>query len=170
MKLNIILVNNSEREKATKKQLEMLLEKYDLNKWIFQKFIRIKEMEIPHSHPELTLNTFHLNSDNPLLSQFLHEQMHWFLSDKPKDVVNTALEELKLFFPQILERDKYHLIINYLEYDALRQLIGKNKAKEIINNKSKYIHNSQRYTELYKLAIQKGDNIKEVLNKYNLLI
>lgn len=170
MKLNIVLANNSNREKETKKQLEMLLEKYDLNKWIFQKLIHIKEMEIPHSHPELILNTFHLNSDNPLLSQFLHEQMHWFVSSKPRNVVNTALEELKLFFPQILERDKYHLIINYLEYDALRQLIGKNKAKEIINNKSKYMHNKQRYTELYESAIQQENKIKEILNKYNLLI
>ena len=155
MELNIVLANNSNREVKTKKQLEMLLKKYDLSKWIFQKSIQINEKEIPHSHPVLTLNTVHLKNDNLLLSQFLHEQMHWFLSGKPKDIKNTAMEELGPLFP--------HLIINYLEYDALRQLIGKNMTKEIINNKPRYI-------ELYKMVIQQEDKIREILEKYNILI
>jgi hypothetical protein len=168
MELNIVLANNSNREKETKKQLKMLFKKYDLSKWVFQKFVQISEGEIPHSHPVLTLNTFHLNNDIPLLSQFLHEQMHWFVSSRLKSEIDAALEELKLIFPQVLERDKYHLIINYLEYDTLKQLIGGNKAKEIIDNKEKYME--KKYTDLYKIIIQQEDKIREILDKNNLLI
>jgi hypothetical protein len=39
----------------------------------------IKERAIPHSHPVLTLNTRNLDSDDQLLSAFLHEQLHWYL-------------------------------------------------------------------------------------------
>ena len=165
MGLNITLINNSDKEKKTKKQLEMLLEKYDLDKWIFQKSIFIGEREIPHSHPKLTINTFHLNNDNRLLSQFLHEQIHWFL---PLSRFKQMQEELNLLFPQI--EDEYHLIINYLEYDALRQLIGEREAKEIIDNKKQYMKNAERYTELYEIVTQQEGKIKEILEKHDLLI
>ena len=78
------LQQNSEREQKTKVQMERLLETYDLRKWTFTEKVIIDEQSTPHSHPVLTLHTRHLNSDDQLLSTYVHEQLHWWLNARWK--------------------------------------------------------------------------------------
>src|SRR5580765_554879 len=77
--IKIALKAGTKAEQDTKAQLERLLKKYDLSKWIFTKSILIDAKEIPHSHPILTLSTRHLLDDDLLLATFVHEQLHWFV-------------------------------------------------------------------------------------------
>jgi hypothetical protein len=56
-----------------------LRDDFDLNQFEYCKKVRIAPTEIPHSHPEITLNTW-LSDDLALLSSYLHEQMHWYVT------------------------------------------------------------------------------------------
>ena len=93
----------------------------------------IERGAVPHSHPRLTLNTRHLDSDNLQLSTFVHEEIHWHLVAKAKQT-DQAIKELEQSYPTVpIEppdgaegRDStyLHLLVNYLEYEAMKTLIG----------------------------------------------
>src|SRR5947209_14112195 len=53
--------------------------RFDLSQFEYTRRIRIAPTEIPHSHPTLTLNTW-VQDDLGLLSTYLHEQMHWYVT------------------------------------------------------------------------------------------
>src|SRR6185295_10570616 len=124
----------------TKAQLQRLLKTYDLAKWIFTKAVLIDEKSIPHSHPVLTLHTRHLRDDELLLSTFVHEQCHWFLTQNYKST-EEAKKELRVLFPKVpvsfpegaMDEDStyLHLIVIYLEYRADIELLGELKARQI---------------------------------------
>lgn len=170
--IKITLAHNSDREIKTKQQLESLLAKYDLNKWIFTTSIRIEQGEVPLSHPVLILNTLHLGDDFQLLSLFLHEQIHWLVKENKGDA-QKAITELKILFPDIpvdepregnsMDSVYRHLIVNYLEFNALKHLIDEDEAIKVILNKKQYV-------ELYKIVIQYENKIQKVLEKYGLII
>src|SRR5689334_21138216 len=81
--LEIELKQGSPEEVRTRDQLLRLLGSYDLGRWIFTRKVVIdgSPQVIPHSHPVLTLSTRHLKDDDLLLSTFVHEQLHWYLSE-----------------------------------------------------------------------------------------
>ena len=58
------LVKETDREQQTKEQFLRLFDLYPLNKWRYTEQVQIEEMAIPHSHPVLTLNTRHMDSDH----------------------------------------------------------------------------------------------------------
>src|SRR5215212_10130068 len=84
-KLSITLAHGSKPELQTREQLQRILAANDLSNWIFTRAIIIDETATPHSHPTLTLSTRHLKDDELLLSTFVHEQMHWFITQRDKD-------------------------------------------------------------------------------------
>jgi hypothetical protein len=53
--------------------------RFDLASLEYTKQVRIAPLEIPHSHPTLMLNTW-VRDELGLLSTYLHEQMHWYLT------------------------------------------------------------------------------------------
>ena len=140
-KIDISLKNGSAGEIQTRDQLQRLLKTYDLSKWIFTKSILIDEKAIPHSHPILTLHTRHLKDDDLLLSTFVHEQLHWFLVQNDKET-KEAMKDLRALFPKVPvgfpngaedEESTYlHLLVNYLEYRADRELLGELRAKQVM--------------------------------------
>ena len=144
--LNINLINNNFREQKVKEILCGLLSKYDLNKYLITKNINIQFKVEPHSHPILTLNTVSFDEDY-ILSQFLHEQIHWYLSNIKKETMS-LISKLKKEYPDApcklpegsrTEESTYlHLIVNLLEYKALIGIIGKRKAKTILLSKPYY--------------------------------
>jgi hypothetical protein len=99
-RIDISLAHGSNAELQTKEQLQRLLKSYDLSKWIFTTSIMIDEKATPHSHPALTLHTRHLKDDELLLSTFVHEQAHWFVVQKDKDL-EAAMKELRAIFLKI---------------------------------------------------------------------
>jgi hypothetical protein len=141
-KITITLAQGSKAEAQTKEQLERLLRTHDLGKWVFTRSVVIDEKtRIPHSHPRLTLNTRHLLDDELLLSTFVHEQAHWLMESRGKEV-EAALKELRVMFPKVPfgdregardERSSYtHLLVIYIEYRALRELLGELRARQVM--------------------------------------
>src|SRR5690242_10916965 len=79
--IDIRLHTGTPLEERGRDQLRRLLRTYDLHKWLFTRDILIQSGVIPHSHPVLTLNTRYLVDDTAELATFVHEQLHWFLTD-----------------------------------------------------------------------------------------
>ena len=142
-KVDIVLAFElkQQREQATRKRLNRLLGQYNLSKWIFTKKVVVDyNTRIPHSHPVLTLDTDYAD-DESLLSTFVHEQIHWF-TDAKSDAVNKAVAEFKTFYPEVPvgkgegARDEFstylHFIVCYLEFSAMKELLGEPKAREIM--------------------------------------
>ena len=172
-KIEITLKTSSPRELQTKEQLQRLLKTYDLSKWVFTRSILIDEKAIPHSHPALTLHTRHLKDDDLLLSTFVHEQMHWFLSQHEKET-KEALKEIQTLFAkeapvEAIDKgeDEYayiHILVNYLEYRADKELLGELRAKQLIE-----FWTTDHYEWMYKTVLARGRDIGAIMFKYKLV-
>jgi hypothetical protein len=116
---------------------------YDLARYEYTREIRIAPGEIAHSHPTLTLNTL-LREPNPILSLYLHEQMHWYAtwysyhSDAGWRAIWAALRQrypvVPITFPEgaHTESSSYlHLIVNWLEIAATADFLGHQSAADI---------------------------------------
>ena len=171
--IDIALKQGSKEEEQTKAQLQRLLKAYDLTKWIFTKAVLIDEKSIPHSHPVLTLSTRHLKDDELLLSTFVHEQIHWLLTQNHKNT-EEAKKELRVLFPKVPvsfpegasdEESTYlHLVVIYLEYRADRELFGELKARQIME-----FWASDHYTWIYKTVLERPRDIGNIVFKYKLV-
>ena len=169
--VEITVTEETPRALKVKETLEVLLKKHDLSLYLFTRKVVIQPKSIPQSHPVLTLNTRH-TEPNQILSNFLHEEIHWFLVDRKNDT-NAAISNLKNLFPKVPaggkegardEESTYlHLIVNYLELQADRKYLGKEVADSLIQN-------NDVYTWIYKQVLLREPEIKEVVHKYKLEI
>ena len=172
-KIDISLKNGSLGEIQTRDQLQRLLTTYELSKWIFTKSIMIDEKAIPHSHPILTLHTRHLKDDDLLLSTFVHEQLHGFLVQKDKET-KEAMKDLRAPFPKVPvgfpdgaedEESTYlHLLVNYLEYRADRELLGELRARLVME-----FWSTDHYKWVYKTVLEQTRDIGNIMFKYKLI-
>lgn len=172
--LEISLKHNDQREQQTKQQLQRLLSAYDVSNWTFTQKVIIESgfNVIPHSHPVLTLSTRHLKDDELLLSTFVHEQLHWYLGVKPKET-DEAYKELRSMFPKVPvgfpeggrdEESTYkHILVCYLEYQAVRGLLGELKAKQVME-----FWATDHYTWIYKTILEREREIGSLLSKHKL--
>ena len=170
MEIEIELASGSARERAGEIQLQGILARYNLETLIFTRLVRIEGGIIPHSHPVLTLNTRHLKDDELQLATFLHEQIHWFCTERG-EAVEAALADLKEFYPDVPigfpqgARDKesvyLHLIVNLLELDALERVLGTEKARAVIGRKDYYLW-------IYDKILWEQTKIRPVLTKHGL--
>ena len=168
--IEISLKNNSKSEAETKERLQKLLKQFDLSKWLFTLKILIEDKVIPHSHPVLTLST--REDGEVLLSTFVHEQIHWFLWAND-DRTEKAKAELKAIYPEVpvgppdgarnKESSYLHFIVNYLEYEAMKELVGEARAKEVFEGK-------RYYRWLYKTVLTDGARIKDIVERNKLRI
>ena len=170
--MQAVLFNGSTSEQEAADQLARLAESYDLTPYVFTNKIQFKEMEIPHSHPVLTLNTRYIEHDNHALSTFLHEQVHWFMESKKEDE-KAAIEALKAIYPKVPvrggegARDEYstylHLMVCMEEYDALANYMGEEMARKTIEQK-------RHYKWIYKQVLENPDQIRSVMTDHGLVI
>jgi hypothetical protein len=168
VRVAIELKHGTEAEQRTKAQLEQLERTYDLRKWTFTDKVIIDEESVPHSHPVLTLHTRHLNSDDQLLSTYVHEQLHWWL-DQKLEQVDRAKAELRRIYPKVPvgfpdgaqdEQSTYlHLIDCYLEMQADRELLGNDRAAKVIK-----FWAADHYRWVYRTIIQDEQQIAKVVN------
>lgn len=117
-------------------QLRRLLSQYDLDPWIFTREVKIEAGVEPHSMPILTLNTDFLDDDEMQLSTFLHEQAHWFVYEAPAR--DAAVEELRQKYPNPPRSDfrtYQHLLVAWVELDAMAELVGEAKARHVLEAK-----------------------------------
>ncbi len=171
--ISIALKSGGKEEQQTKDQLQRILQTYDVARWVFTRSVLIDEKAIPHSHPVLTLSTRHLKDDELLLSTFLHEQIHWFLSQN-HNKTEEAKRELRVMFPRAPvsfpegasnEESTYlHLIVIYLEYRAVRETLGELKARQVME-----FWAADHYTWIYKTVLERPRDIGNIVFKHKLV-
>lgn len=145
--LQIETANGTELEELGVQQLHRILETWDLERWIFTDRVRIESRVVPHSHPVLTLNTNMIDEDELQLATFLHESFHWFVNEHP-EAEAAAIEEFRELFPDAPGREGggardqnstyLHLIVCDLELQAVAELLGEARAREVLEGWDHY--------------------------------
>jgi len=168
--MKITLKHGTEREARTKAQLERVLVDYDLSKYTFTREVVIEEQAINHAFPVLTLNARFADSEDELLSSFVHEQLHWHLRDRGPAMQN-ALADLRRFYPRVpvggqegaeTEYSTYgHLVDCYLELVADRKLIGPERTTAVVADKG-------HYTWIYATVIRDDARMSALVDRYHL--
>lgn len=147
VRIGIGVKSGSPNELAAKTQLEKILKEYQVNDWLYTDTVVIDEKAIPHSHPVLTVNTRYLNNDPAQLATFLHEQFHWMVAarDKELELIMKAFASEYPDAPDALPlgaRGKsstyLHLLVCSLEYQAMIKLIGDERAKKLLQSWQHY--------------------------------
>jgi hypothetical protein len=146
--------------------------KYDLTPWLFTRAVVIDDDATPHSHPVLTLHTRHLRDDLLLLSTFIHEQSHWYLTEHQVDV-DAAVLELRAIAPGLpvgfpdgaqSETSSYeHLIVIALEERGLKRLVGELAAHEVMD-----FWATDHYRTLYRVVLEKRAEVWRVIRAHRL--
>ena len=167
-----VLRHDSTSERATEAQLDRLLDKYDLSPWLFTRAVVIDDDATPHSHPVLTLHTRHLRDDLLLLSTFIHEQSHWYVTEHQVDV-DAAVLELRAIAPGLpvgfpdgaqSETSSYeHLIVIALEERGLKRLVGELAAHEVMD-----FWATDHYRTLYRAVLEKRAEVWRVIRAHRL--
>jgi hypothetical protein len=172
----IKLQHGDAAETQTRDQLLRLLRTYDVNPWIFTRTLIIDSSPkvIPHSHPVLTLSVRHLKDDDLLLSTFVHENLHHFLMQN-REETEAAKKELRAVFSKVpvgypdgadSEDSSYeHLIVNYLECRADKELLGELRAFEVCQFWTK-----DHYRWIYQRTFEDGYRIGPIVRKNGLLL
>jgi len=170
----IHLAGATEREEKVAEVLVGLSHKHDLSPWVFTNRVRIETGVIPHSHPILTLHTRHVADPDQLLALFLHEQIHWFLG-RPENIEaqEAALSEFREMYPRVphsrdggaadKESTYLHLLVNWLEFDAVSQLLGIDKAQEVMEEKAVY-------QWIYGRVIKDNKELESIVKRHGLKI
>ena len=171
--ISIKLANQTGEERQTESQLKRILRQYDLEAWTFTRSIVIDENEIPHSHPILTLHTRHIRDDELLLSTYIHEQLHWFVAQHPREA-NEVIQELKHLYPDVpvgfpvgssdADGNYEHLIVVYLEYRADQRILGELRARSVMD-----FWAADHYTWIYKEVLNHPQKIGKVLKEHGLI-
>jgi len=134
--------NGEAHEESTKDLLEKIFEKFDLSRWAFTDLVVIDHAAIAHSHPVLTLSTkFVVRTPLGVVSTYLHEQLHWYLSERSEETL-AAMEELRRVYPSVPgaehggandDHSTYlHLVLNWLELESLAAVVGRERAEETL--------------------------------------
>ncbi|MEQ9398666.1 MAG: hypothetical protein RJQ04_05810 [Longimicrobiales bacterium] len=136
---SIRAVNGSASEEARVEQIRRVLDRWDVEPWIYTREIQVEDRVVPHSHPVLTLNA-RAAPDDEVLATFLHEQFHWLEDAQPG--FRAAMRAFADAYPDApaggpegardLESTYRHLVVNDLEYQALTALVGQDRAREIL--------------------------------------
>lgn len=143
--VSIRAVNGSASEQAGAEQLRRVLARWDVEPWTYTREIAIEDRVVPHSHPVLTLSWGRADDDE-VLATFLHEQFHWLEDDVPG--FTAAMRAFAEAYPDApaggpegardLESTYRHLVVNDLEYQALTELVGEARAREILEGHGFY--------------------------------
>lgn len=170
--LNIKLQHNSQREHLRREQIRRLAAKYDLKKYTITRDIVIDETAINHSYPVLTLNLRFGEHDDRVLSIYVHEQAHWVLGERHRGQWREILLELKQMYPNLRieaphgdgkEDSSYmHLIVIMLEWQALEELIGAGRARDVLKFKRE-----QNYKALFTTVLDNREQMEKFLKKYD---
>jgi hypothetical protein len=145
-------LNHAEREAARVRELLAALRKrHDLARFEFTQHVRIMPASATHSHPVLTLGTRFADTEDLLLSTYLHEQMHWYLwhlGGPDHDPIAPFFDELVRRYPQAptrlpegarnYEQTYLHLVVCWLEVEAMSELVGRERAVAIADTQWGY--------------------------------
>jgi endonuclease/exonuclease/phosphatase (EEP) superfamily protein YafD len=169
--LNIRLQHNSRPEHLRMGQIRRLAAKYDLKKYTITRDIVIDETAINHSYPVLTMNLRFGDNDDRVLSIYVHEQAHWVLGERHRRQWREMLLDLRQMYPNLRiepphgdgkEGSSYmHLVVIMLEWQALEELIGAGRARDVLKFKRE-----QNYKDLFTTVMNNRDQMEKFLKRY----
>ena len=171
--LVIDTASGHEDEVAVAKIVRRLIDEHELADWMFTKRILIdRETGIPHSHPVLTLNTRYIDDETEILTNIVHEQIHWFVLEDQK-ALGEAIDAVEKIYPDAPDgppkgardlRSTYlHLIICSLEYSALEEKIGREAAEKRLLSKP-------YYTWVFHAVVKDRDALRALLERHGLVL
>ena len=154
--------------------LQALRRRHDLSRYEYTRLVRIAPGSDTFSHPILTLGNRFAESEDLLLSTYLHEQMHWYLwylGTPEFDPVAPFLDELVRRYPEAptdlpdgarsYEATYLHLVINWLEVAATSEFIGRVRACAVAE--------AQRtYRWIYRTVLRDWDQLAELFDRHGL--
>lgn len=169
-KLNIRTKNGLPMEEQRKQQMERLARQYDLHKYTITRDILIERGAINHSYPVLTLNLRFLDNDDLALSAYVHEQGHWYLMERNRLNNPSLFNDLHRTFPNLdyqvpegdgeLKSTYFHIAVCMLEWQAMEELVGPERARKVIEWKQK-----DHYKGIYALLLDHREQVEAVLNR-----
>lgn len=151
MRLKVRLASGDEPQRRVRRRLFQILGSYkEVSDWFFTNEVLIDDSKDSHSHPVLTIGSagIGIQTDLGLLSTFIHEQFHWHLSQHPERV-KLAIDDLKTRYLHVNvgtenggarnEESTYlHLLVCFLEAEALSLMVGRKRAMGFILRKPYY--------------------------------
>ncbi|MGE0765137.1 MAG: hypothetical protein AB7L90_01615 [Hyphomicrobiaceae bacterium] len=172
----LIELDHAEREgKRVAELLSALRKRHDLGRFEFTKLVRVQPAGPTHSHPILTLGTRFAETEDLLLSTYLHEQMHWYLwrlGGPDHDPIAVFFDELVRRYPQApiklpegarsYEQTYLHIVVCWLELAAVTELIGRERATAIVNA-------TWGYRWIYRTVIADWDPLRSLLAAHGIL-
>jgi hypothetical protein len=172
--VEIRTAHGSEAEVKTGRQLLALLGRHDVSPWLVTRSVVIDEDAVSHSHPVLTLSTRHVRDDNLLLASFVHEQLHWFLLAREQQAL-AALRDLEKLFPDVpvghpegansRSSTYVHLLIGWLEWEALTRLVGTDEANRVI-----VFWAGDHYRWVYRTVLTERSRLREIVISHGLQV
>jgi hypothetical protein len=155
--------------------LEALRRRHDLGRYEYTQLVRIVPGSDTFAHPILTLGNRFADSEDLLLSTYLHEQMHWYLwllGTPDRDPVAPFFDELVRRYPEApiglpdgarnYESTYLHLVVNWLEIAATASCIGRHRAFACADAQP-------TYRWIYKTVLRDWDLLAELYERHRLL-
>jgi hypothetical protein len=139
----VVRLDLTSAQRAAERVRELLLrlrKEFDLAPFEYCRTVRIAPLEIPFSHPEITLGTW-ADDELALLASYLHEQMHWYTSWYSH--VRTGqwgdiFVDLHRRYPQVPARGPdgasdedstyLHLVVNWLEIEVTGRFFDRERV------------------------------------------
>jgi hypothetical protein len=170
-KLKIKTKSGLPAEEQRKQQMERLAQQYDLKRYTITRDILIERGAMNHSHPTLTLNLRFLDNDDLALSAYVHEQAHWVMMDRLHLDNPRLLEDLRRAFPSLdfrvpegdgeLRTSYFHIAVCMLEWQAMEELVGPERARKVIEWKQ-----GDHYKSIYSIVLNQRAMVETILNRH----
>lgn len=163
-----------DRQTALMKQnILHLAQVYDLGPFLYTKKINITSDKNSQSHPVLTLSSRFAENPNKALSLWLHGEFHWWATQNP-DKMRAAIKDLEKVWPQVplegisrLKVSTYsHLIICWLEHEALNFYLGSSSARSVLEG---FIKKDKLYPWANSQVLNNGHVIRNIVQRHALL-
>jgi hypothetical protein len=175
LRIDLDLEHARREAERVRDMLRALRRRHDLSRYEYTRVVRIVPGSDTFSHPILTLGNRFADSEDLLLSTYLHEQMHWYLwhlGTPDKDPVAPFFDELVRRYPEAptelpdgarnYESTYLHLVINWLEIAATSEFIGRVRAFAVAD--------AQRtYRWIYRTVVRDWDLLQELYERHGLV-
>jgi hypothetical protein len=174
LEIDIDLTTAQRGAERVRDMLRSLRQRFDLRPFEYSKQVRVAPTEIPYSHPRITLGTF-VRDDLGLLSMFLHEQMHWYVTWYS----HAHVREWQLIFARLHEQYPHvptgeaggaqddfstylHLLVNWLEVEAVSRFIDRSQVVQ-------HVRALPFYRWIYQTVIEDWEQLGALCREFGLL-
>ena len=155
--------------------LQALRRRHDLARYEYTRIVRVVPGSDTFAHPVLTIGNRFAESEDLLLSTYLHEQMHWYLwhlGTPEMDPVAPFFDELVRRYPEAptelpdgarnYESTYLHLVVNWLEVAATAEFIGRVRACAVADTQ-------RTYRWIYRTVRRDWDALQELYERHGLV-